>query len=50
MISVFLTTIGCGAVFVLLRMYLHRTGYYYHSKYNTEIQKLNKNPRTGGNR
>ena len=50
MVSMILTIAGSGAVFIALKVYLHRTGYYYHSKYGSEKQKKNKIPRTGGNR
>lgn len=36
MIDTILTVMGCGVGMLLIRYYLHRIGYYYHSKYNAE--------------
>lgn len=45
-----ITIIVSLSIFLGLRYYLHRTGYYYHSKYDRRKQRKNKNPHTGGNR
>lgn len=39
MIEMILTILVSGAVFIALKVYLHKTGYYYHSKYNAENQQ-----------
>lgn len=39
MVSMILTIAVSGAVFIALKLYLHRTGYYYHSKYGSEVQE-----------
>lgn len=49
MVSMILTILVSGAVFIALKLYLHKIDYYYHSEYDRKNRKENKNPRTGGN-
>lgn len=49
-VSMIMTIVVCGGIFIALKVYLHKIDYYYHSEYDRKNRKENKNPHTGGNR